>query len=82
MSKNGIPSTTDDVSDLDYKEILEKYNRLAQSEKKYRLLVENGGDGIVVVQNEKVKFVNKEMLGLLRIDNRKLQINRTLSLSS
>jgi PAS domain S-box-containing protein len=55
----------------DYKKILEQYNQLVQSEKKYRLLVENGGDGVVVVQDDKVKFVNKEMLDLLGIDDRK-----------
>ncbi len=55
-----------------YEILLEKYNNLVRSERKYRLLVENGGDGIVVVQDDKVRFVNKEMLALLRIDDKSL----------
>ncbi|MCK5541821.1 MAG: response regulator [Desulfobacterales bacterium] len=57
--------------DPDYQKLLKKYNKIDQSEKKYRLLVENGGDGVVVVQDDKVKFVNKEMLDLLKIEDRK-----------
>ena len=71
FSNSDIEINTGAGPDSDYQKLFKKYNKLEQSEKKYRLLVENGGDGVVVVQDDKVKFVNKEMLDLLGIDNRK-----------
>jgi hypothetical protein len=38
------------------------------------LLVENLNDGIVISQNDKFTFINKQFAGLNRIDHKSLQV--------
>ncbi|MCK4716178.1 MAG: GAF domain-containing protein [Candidatus Marinimicrobia bacterium] len=49
-------------------------NKLHDSEEQYRLLVENLNDGIVISQNDKFTFINKQFAGLNRIDHKSLQV--------
>ncbi|MBP1640768.1 MAG: hypothetical protein H6Q17_2351 [Bacteroidetes bacterium] len=45
---------------------------LAESEEKYRLLIENVTDGIVIVQNGLLKFANQAMCDMLKYDIKEL----------
>jgi len=45
---------------------------LADSEKKYRDLVENALEGIAVVQDDRIKFINKQLRKLLSMPKKKI----------
>ncbi len=47
-------------------------NALRQSEGKYRVVVENASDGILVAQDDRVCFVNSRLAGMLGYDKKEL----------
>jgi PAS domain S-box-containing protein len=46
---------------------------LRASEEKYRLLVENANDGILIVQEDSIKFANPKAMGLFEYDENELR---------
>ncbi len=72
MFSRSVPyagGTADLATMVDVTEKKNMFLSLQQSEAKYRLLVENAGDGIFILQDEVVRFVNKkaiEMTGYTR----------------
>lgn len=49
------------------KELVEKTNRLTESDERYHVLVENVTDGILVVQNNQFKLTNQKILDIIGV---------------
>ncbi len=65
---NQITSTIEIVTDITERKIAEEL--LRESEEKYRGLVENSPDGIVIYVNDKIEYVNGEALRILKVQNK------------
>jgi PAS domain S-box-containing protein len=61
---NGRPGSLITMRDITKRELLQK--ALIESEAKYRSLIENANDGVVITQNGLLKFANKAMCELMQ----------------
>ncbi len=65
MLENGEVTGTRGII-LDMSSHIAMENALKQSEEKYRLLIEKAVDGIIIIQNSKLKFVNQAFCELMQ----------------
>lgn len=65
MFENGEVTGTRGIL-LDMSSHIAMENALKQSEEKYRLLIEKAVDGIIIIQNSKLKFVNQAFCELMQ----------------
>jgi PAS domain S-box-containing protein len=75
--KPGFLSIVHDLRDRKSKEA-----ELAESEERYRILTENVTDGVMVIQNGSVKFVNNAFTSLFAVDSTKDVVNKGLEILS
>ena len=75
----GIVTLSDIIRDIraDYMDLLknmlkEKSRALVESEMKYRTLVEQALDGIIIIQDGSIKFVNPTLLKILNYDEKEM----------
>ena len=70
----GMTGTLRDISDLKQKEA-----ELSESEEKYRKLVQDSIDGIVIVEGPEIKFVNQAVLKMFGLQREAEIVGRPLS---
>jgi len=80
FSHAGKPSFLSIIHDL--RERKEKEAELAASEERYRILTENVTDGVIVVQEGELKFVNNAFVSLFGSDSTEDVVGRSLEVLS
>ncbi len=76
----GKPSFLSIIHDL--RERKSKEAELAESEERYRILTENVNDGVIVVQDEEIKFVNNAFISLFGASSTKDEVGKGFEIFS